>query len=393
VGEAEEKHRGRILVVEDEEAVARFLELELREEGYQVRLASSFDQVRAQMAGERFDLVTLDVMMPGVSGLQVLEWLRANHPETGVVMATALGEMEVVIEAMRLGAYSYVLKPFKLELVAHEVARAMERQRLEAENRAYQQQLEQKVADQTRQLERRLAELRRTQEGLEASRAQLRALFLHLQSAREEERKHVAREIHDELGQALTVLKMDASWLQRHLAGKAAPALAKLRAMLELIDGTVRKVQQLSAALRPGLLDDLGLRAALEWQAEEFAQRTGLPCELAFCPEEIALDPDRSLALFRVFQEALTNVYRHARASRVRASLEVREGRAVLEVRDDGRGITPQESASPRALGLIGMRERLYPWGGELEIQGLPRQGTSLRVRLPLAGDGAGRRD
>ncbi len=397
---SEEIGRGRVLVVDDEEPVARLLELWLGEAHYQARRAGSFDQVRDWMAREAFDLVMLDLVMPVVDGLQTLRWLREHHPDTGVVMATAFGELELVIGAMRLGAYSYLLKPFKRELVLREVARAMERQQLVAKNRAYQQQLEERVAAQTRelqaaytQLEERFAELERTEEELKASRAQLRALFLHLQSAREEERKHVAREIHDELGQALTALKMDAAWMQRQVPADSSGPRAKLQSMIGLIDDTIRKVQQLSAALRPGLLDDLGLRAAMEWQAEEFAQRTGIPCALEFQPEEFELDPDRSTALFRILQEALTNVYRHARAKRVRVSLRAQAGQVVLMVRDDGRGITPQEASAPRALGLIGMRERLHAWGGTLEVQGLPQQGTTLRACVPFVPSGEQRHD
>lgn len=391
---------GRILVVDDEVPIGQLLELWLSEEHYQVRRATSFEVMREWMAKEPFDLVTLDIMMPMVDGLQALKWLREHYPVVGVVMATAFGELDLLIEAMRLGAYSYTLKPFKRELISHEVARAMERQRMAAENRAYQQELEQKVEGQTHelkiaygQLEQRLAELESAKDDLEASRAQLRALFLHLQSAREEERKHIAREIHDELGQTLTALKIDVTWLQRQISVDSPGPHAKLRSMIRFIDDTIRKVQHLSATLRPGLLDDLGLRAALEWQAEEFAQRTSIPCKLVFWPEEINLDPEHSIALFRIVQEALTNVYRHAQAKQVWVSLRAQPDQVVLIVQDDGRGITPQEVSAPRALGLIGMRERLYAWGGTLEIHGLPQQGTTLKGCLPLVPSGEQRSD
>ncbi|MBI2503032.1 MAG: response regulator [Candidatus Latescibacteria bacterium] len=150
---AEQQPKGRVLVVDDEEPVGRLLELWLAEEGYQVRRATSFEKASEWMGKEPFDLVTLDIMMPVVDGLQALRWFREYHPEVGVVMATALGEMDLIIEAMRLGAYSYVVKPFKMDMVTHEIARAMERQRLVAENLSYQRELEQKVEGQTRQLQ------------------------------------------------------------------------------------------------------------------------------------------------------------------------------------------------------------------------------------------------
>jgi DNA-binding response OmpR family regulator len=167
MAQMEAETRGRILVVDDEEPVGRLLELWLGEEGYQVRLATSFAQASEWMARESFDLVTLDIMMPVVDGLQALKWLREHHPQVGVVMATALGEMDLVIEAMRLGAYSYMVKPFKMDLVAHELARAMERQRLVAENLAYQRDLEQQVEEQTRELRAARARLERQVKELE----------------------------------------------------------------------------------------------------------------------------------------------------------------------------------------------------------------------------------
>ena len=165
--QTERQLKGRILVVDDEEPVGRLLELWLIEEGYAVRRALSFEKACEWMGKESFDLVTLDIMMPVVDGLQSLRWFREYHPEVGVVMATALGEMDLIIEAMRLGAYSYMVKPFKLDLVAHELARAMERQRLVAENRAYQQQLEQKVEEQTRALRAAAIRLERQVKELE----------------------------------------------------------------------------------------------------------------------------------------------------------------------------------------------------------------------------------
>lgn len=157
--QVDKQSKGRILVVDDEEPIGRLLELWLVDSGYEVRRASSFEQACEWMGKESFDLATLDIMMPVVDGLQSLRWLREYHPEVGVVMATALGDLDLVIEAMRLGAYSYMIKPFKMDLVEHELARAMERQRLVAENRAYQQQLEQKVEAQTRELQAAYARL------------------------------------------------------------------------------------------------------------------------------------------------------------------------------------------------------------------------------------------
>jgi signal transduction histidine kinase len=220
---------------------------------------------------------------------------------------------------------------------------------------------------------------------LQRSEAQLRQLSARLQALQESERLRTAREVHDELGGSLATLKVYASQLGR-LAAACAPELqTRTGAMARLIDDMVQKVRRIATDLRPGLLDDLGLAAAIEWHVQEFAARTGLDWhfEATELPE---LDHDCAVALFRVLQEALENVARHAQASRVEVALRLQEGLVLLRVRDDGRGILPDEAAGPRALGLLGMRERAQLLGGWLSISGQPGEGTLLEVRVPYVG-------
>jgi signal transduction histidine kinase len=233
-------------------------------------------------------------------------------------------------------------------------------------------------------LEQRQAERDRAESEIRDSREQLRNLSAHLQSVREEERTRIAREIHDELGQSLTALKMDVSWLNRHLPEVDAGFNSKLSSMEEVIDRTIQTVQKLSGELRPGMLDDLGLAAAIEWQAEEFENRTGIQCEVALSHEEIILNRDQSTTMFRIFQETLTNVIRHAQATKVEARLEEQSGSIVLEVMDNGKGITEAEISDPKAFGLIGMRERVKFIDGEVKISGSPGEGTRITVTMPL---------
>lgn len=234
-----------------------------------------------------------------------------------------------------------------------------------------------------------ITERQRAEEQIQHSRDQLRALTARLQSIREEERTRIAREIHDELGQALTGLKMDLAWLDRRVANTGDDALRELlltktRTMAELIDLIIHTVRRIAADLRPGVLDNLGLLAALEWQAQDFQTRTDIPCRLKTDLEEIKLDPEGTTAVFRIFQEALTNVIRHARATSVEVSVNAQAGRLALAVRDNGKGITESEMAAEESLGLLGMRERVLVLGGEVTIKGEPGQGTTVSVQIPL---------
>ncbi|MDB6111788.1 MAG: Multi-sensor signal transduction histidine kinase, partial [Pedosphaera sp.] len=232
--------------------------------------------------------------------------------------------------------------------------------------------------------DRKLAE-----EELSHSRGQLRALAAHLQSVREEERKRITREIHDELGQSLTGFKMDLAWMRNRLRGEDVaivrePLLEKISTMGALLDGMATLMRRLCTELRPGVLDDLGLIAAIEWQTREYQHRTGIECEVKLELGDLNVDPERSTALFRILQEILTNVARHASASRVVVILKRAGKHLLLEVKDNGRGITEQEKSGSKSLGLLGLRERAVILGGEVQIEGRAGKGTTVRVSMPL---------
>ena len=227
------------------------------------------------------------------------------------------------------------------------------------------------------------AEARTLRAALEASREQLQRLADGLLLAREEERTTIAREIHDALGQALTALRMDVAWIGRRLPDDMRATADKLRDMVALIDDTIVTVRRIATDLTPGILDDLGLAAAVEWQAQEFEQRTGIRCALRTMVDAARLDPLVSTAVFRIFQESLTNAARHSRASRVTVTLEHRDAELVLEVRDDGVGIAAADAANARSIGLAGMRERAQLAGGGCSIAGEPGAGTTVRVQIP----------
>jgi PAS domain S-box-containing protein len=216
----------------------------------------------------------------------------------------------------------------------------------------------------------------------------MRALAARLAEVAEQEKMRLSREIHDVLGQELTGLKLDVSWLARRMAPLPdllrESLLTRLGTMAAQIDGCVQTVRRIATGLRPGVLDDLGLAEAVEWQAHEFQSRAGIRVELSLPEGEVTIDRDRSTAMFRIFQELITNVARHAGATGVSVQLTPEAGGVVLEVADNGRGITAAQIAMPNALGLLGMRERVAQFGGSLEIQGAPGQGTRAVVRMPV---------
>jgi PAS domain S-box-containing protein len=238
-----------------------------------------------------------------------------------------------------------------------------------------------------------ITERRRAEEGLRKSNEQLRALSARLQTAREEERTRVAREIHDEMGQSLTALKMDISWLARKMPKGPASWLQRAETMAQLVDATIDMVRKISAQLRPGMLDDLGLKAAMEWQLQEFQSRTGIKCKFNSNREEFSLNREYRTAAFRIFQETLTNVARHANTSRVEVGLSDRDGSLILEVRDHGKGITKRKISSPQSLGILGMRERALLLGGEFQVRGIPGKGTTVTVKIPSRRKQGGRKN
>jgi signal transduction histidine kinase len=224
---------------------------------------------------------------------------------------------------------------------------------------------------------------------LEKSRQQLRSLTAHLQSIREKERTRIARELHDELGQLLTALNTEIILLGKKIPTKLTSLVERTQYLSSLIDMTMDTLKRIYTDLRPGMLDLLGLTAAIGWQAGDFEKRTGIRCRVSFAPEEIVLDPELSTALFRIFQETLTNISRHAEATLIKISMKATDEKVQLTVKDNGKGITREQMTKPNSFGLLGIRERVEYWGGEVVIKGKSGEGTTVSVVMPLIQKGA----
>lgn len=229
---------------------------------------------------------------------------------------------------------------------------------------------------------------RQAEQELRTSRERLRELTAFLESVREEERARVAREVHDELGQILTALKLNIGWLNAKLDQQDHPLAAKAAALCEIADNAIASARTVAANLRPKMLDDLGLAAAIEWQAEEFQKLTGIRCTVDIPDEDSAIDGSRASAVFRILQESLTNVARHTQATEVDIVLKVRRGMLLLRVRDNGKGFDPAATRARKSFGLLGMTERALMLKGRAKIRSTPGTGTEVSVLIPVVPPG-----
>ena len=464
---------GSLLIVDDEiETMNPLCDL-LSEWEYEVSGFTSGKQALETLRDRDFDLLITDLVMPEISGIELIQSALQIQPLLVCIVITGQGTVQTAVEAMRTGAFDYVLKPLEFKTLRQILLRAMEVRRLRDSEERYRAIVE----DQTELICRFLSDgtltfvndiycryfgrsredligqsfftlildedkpdvlekidslsyehpvvtceyrvtipdgslcwqqwtnraicdihntivecqavgrditiRKKAEQELKNSREQLRNLSAHLQSVREKERMVIAREIHDELGQELTALKMDLVWLKNRLPGDQVAFHDKMKSMVELVDRTGETVQRISAELRPGLLDDLGLAAAIEWQTEEFQRRTGILCEVSLDPDDFIANQEISTAIFRIFQETLTNIVRHASASRVDVTLHDKDNEITLKVSDNGRGITEEQVFHPQSLGILGIRERVDLFSGTVSIIGSPNKGTTITVRIP----------
>ena len=352
----------RILLLEDNAPHAELVEHFLRDSGLKFHLTriETRDDFKEQLEHFPPDMILSDYALPAFDGYAALAIAKEKVPNIPFIFVTGTMGEEVAIETLKNGATDYVLKT-RLGRLGPAVQRAL---RESADRR----------------------ERQRAEDKLRRSLDQLRALTTYLQYVREEERTRIAREVHDELGQALTGLKLDMSWLSARLARNAKPVQLKVKTMVDHIDETIQTVRRIATELRPGILDSLGLAAALEWQANEFQSRTGIPCHVVATVDDSQLQQQFATVFFRIYQETLTNIIRHAKATNVDVRLAEENGALVLTVKDNGRGISEEEIASTRSIGLLGMRERAMLIGGEISLTGAPGKGTTMTLRAPLNG-------
>lgn len=357
-----------ILLVDDEPKNLYALRELLAAPDRNLLLAGSGEEALRFALERDLALILLDVRMPRLDGFETARLIRGRERSrhTPIIFLTAAAEeVGSVFRGYEVGAVDYLIKPLVPEVLKSKVAVFVELHRRGAA------------------LTREIAERRAAEERVRESEEKLRALAAYLISVREEERAHVAREIHDELGQVLTGLKMDIAWLARQVPD--ATLREKTDSMARLVDSTIQTVRRIATRLRPEVLDEMGLVAAIGWQATEFQKRAGIRCRLTLPPEGETFSEEVAVTIFRIFQEILTNVARHAHASRVDVVLRRDADRITLEVVDNGVGIDLGEVDRKLSLGLLGIQERALRLGGRVDVGGASGQGTRVAVSIPIA--------
>jgi signal transduction histidine kinase len=376
-----------ILVVDDNLNVRRYLEKLLTQRLHTVAEAPDVTRALAHCRASKPDLIITDVVMPGEDGYGFVRQLRSEPDlaDISIIFFTGSyyqeGDAKTFAEACGVACVlSKPAEPEKILAVVDSVLRSAKARNINTLppdfDREHAQILSDKLFDNVLALEAANAQLL-------ASEQQLHRLAERLRSAQEEERTRIARQLHDELGQALTMLKMNSTWVLSRLTDAPEGVVERLRSSVQVADEMIRNVRTLATDLRPGILD-LGIAAAIEWQAAEFQKRNEIECTVDLYEADGLIESNVATELFRIFQEAMTNVIRHAQATHVNIALKCDGVHLLLEIFDNGKGISERDIANRNTLGLLGMRERALLIGGSFSITGSPHRGTTLSVTVPV---------
>lgn len=344
-----------VLVVEDEQIVANDvrLSLEKRLGPVKVSLCSSGEEAVQVTEKVHPDIVLMDIKLQGkMDGIEAAEIIKTRF-NVPVLYLTSFADETTLQRAVPTEPFGYLIKPFDERMLNASIKMALFKHNMENK--------------------------------LKEEEEKFRSLALHIQAVREEERAKIARDIHDNLGQTLTALKMEISWIFRQLKDCCPQLMKKTNDSLALIDSLFQAIKQISSELRPSSLDHLGLIPAIQGQAKEFQGRFSIKCHVDVPEVQVKLDPSLSTTLFRIFQEAMTNIARHSKANTVWITLKISRKKVLsLKIRDNGIGITHAQKADPHSFGLISIKEDAETWDGEVRITGKPGLGTTMLLRIPL---------
>lgn len=375
-------HKGEILIVDDTVASLKLLSELLTQVGYIVRKATDGEMALITAIAKPPELILLDIKMPGMDGYETCKHLKA-HPDTQhipVIFLSAMNDTDAILNGFKAGGVDYVSKPYMLEEVLARVCNHLELSRLRRG-------LESAVSQRTYELQAEVAERELVTQELLLSQQRLQALSANLEEVREAERARLASDLHDELGQSFTVMKLDLTRLIDDTQSK--PMQERLQHMLGMLDQAADTVREISENLRPGMLDLLGLAAAVEVYLEKFEQATGINCRFHKDKDRFNLDPRAITALYRVLQESMNNIAKHAEASEINVQLFEHNGEVMLVVEDNGIGVEASKAkklGQPKkgGFGVIGMSERLRNFGGRFHLDSDPEMGTRIEAYIPL---------
>jgi signal transduction histidine kinase len=365
-----------ILVVDDIRENLILLDHIIQPLEVDIIMAQSGEEALQKIEGTRLFLALIDVKMPVMDGIELAGRLQQHpdHKTTPVIFITAFADKDIVQDCYRAGAVDFISKPFQQYILLCKIKVFLDLHHQNIQLRKNQLKLEEATQ-----------ELEAINKSLLASQEELAGLTAHLEDIREDERKKIALDLHDDLGQRLTALLMDLAWLRNNLEPDHTGLTAKVNMMKTSLEDTINTVRRISMGLRPSALDDLGLEAALKWLFADYTNNTGIPVAHNLFTDEIEIDSRLSILIYRLTQEILTNVVRHANADRVDFSLKLESDHLLLSATDNGVGISKEKMAKPNAFGLRGMKERVISWGGTINIEGKPMEGTRVVVVLPLS--------
>jgi signal transduction histidine kinase len=371
----------KILIVDDTPVNLGVVVDFLQQDGFGIRIARTGESALKRVQYDKPDVILLDVLMPGMDGFETCRRLKQNETtrDIPVIFMTSLTGTEDKVKGFEAGAVDYVTKPLHQEEVLMRVRTHLRIRDLTLD-----------LQEKNRQLETSSRiERNRLFEAIAQQQQQLRTLNRKLTEVQEAERKELARELHDEMGQALTAININLVEIKRTLPDSSYRLIEKeLTEAVQLTEQTLKQVRQMSLNLRPPMLDDLGLTPTLRWYIKQFSRRVGIEAKLIVTGLETRLDPNIETNLFRVVQEALTNVARHSQANSVSVLLTQDEGRICAVIKDDGQGFdfdaAMNHQTDAQGAGLFGIRERVSLLGGTLQISSQAGAGTQLSIEIPI---------
>jgi signal transduction histidine kinase len=371
----------KVLIIDDEEITRNTFSEVLQQYHFSTFEACDGRSGISMFEREMPDAVLLDLIMPGMDGIETMQEMRKIDPDVPIIFVTAHGHIPTAVEAVKMGAYDFIVKPPDYKMLVLAIDRAVAQLRLKRESAAVGTQLLETEAA-NRELKREITKRKEMEEALQRYALKMKNLSSRLVDIQETERRHVARELHDEIGQALTGLKFTLETMESLPDGQIRKELKKTHT---LVGELMSRVRDMSLSLRPSMLDDLGLLPALLWHFRRYTAQTNIHITFKHSCLDCRFEPEVETAVYRVVQEALTNVARHALTDKAEVLLMFENDALEIYVQDSGKGFDPgAASARGDTAGLSGMRERAELLGGRMTIESAPEAGTSLTVRIPL---------